>query len=65
VLDGRPGANSCAFARSLIPHFGDVEPGAERTEFRRVEVADVSDLAGQLSVRQRMVHLLAAWGDES
>jgi hypothetical protein len=39
--------------------------GAERTEFRRVEVADVSDLAGQLSVRQRMVHLLAAWGDES
>jgi hypothetical protein len=23
VLDGGPGASSCAFARSLIPHFGD------------------------------------------
>ena len=23
MLDGGPGASSCAFARSLIPHFGD------------------------------------------
>ncbi len=29
-----------------------------RTVFRRVNVADVSDLAGHLSVRQRMAHLL-------
>ncbi|MBA3887604.1 MAG: AAA family ATPase [Acidobacteria bacterium] len=31
---------------------------AERTIFARVNVADVSDLAGHLSVRQRMAHLL-------
>ncbi len=30
----------------------------ERTRFERVNVADVSDLAGHLSVRQRMAHLL-------
>ena len=30
----------------------------ERTTFRRVEVADIPDLAGHLSVRQRMSHLL-------
>ena len=31
---------------------------ADRTIFRRVNVADVADLAGHLSVRQRMAHLL-------
>ena len=31
---------------------------ANRTVFRRVNVADVSDLAGHLSIRQRMVHVL-------
>jgi hypothetical protein len=31
----------------------------DRTIFRRVDVADTPDLAGQLSVRQRMAHLLA------
>lgn len=36
----------------------DVTFGADRTSFRRVEVADVPDLAGHLSVRQRMAHLL-------
>jgi hypothetical protein len=30
----------------------------ERTVFRRTEVADSPELAGQLSVRQRMAHLL-------
>ena len=30
----------------------------ERTTFRRVDVADIPDLAGQLSVRQRMASLL-------
>lgn len=30
----------------------------DRTRFRRIEVADVGDLAGQLSIRQRMTHLL-------
>jgi hypothetical protein len=32
--------------------------GADRTTFRKVDVADVADLAGQLSVRQRMVSAL-------
>jgi hypothetical protein len=31
---------------------------AEQTHIRRVQVADVADLAGHLSVRQRMAHLL-------
>ncbi|HXG72996.1 MAG TPA: AAA family ATPase [Gemmatimonadaceae bacterium] len=31
---------------------------ADRTTVRRVQVADVADLAGHLSVRQRMAHLL-------
>ena len=30
----------------------------EQTTFKRVDVADVADLAGHLSIRQRMVHLL-------
>jgi hypothetical protein len=43
----------------LRPAVGfEITFGAERTEFRRVDVADVSDLAGHLSVRQRMAHLL-------
>jgi hypothetical protein len=43
----------------LRPPVGfEITFGAERTEFRRVEVADVSDLAGHLSVRQRMAHQL-------
>lgn len=32
--------------------------GEERTEFRRVEVADIPDLAEHLSTRQRMAHAL-------
>jgi hypothetical protein len=32
--------------------------GNDRTVFQRAEVADNPDLAGQLSVRQRMIHLL-------
>src|SRR5262249_13708807 len=34
----------------------------ETTEFRRIDVADSPDLAGKLSIRQRMIHLLRQGG---
>lgn len=44
---------------ALRPAVGfEITFAADRTAFRRINVADVADLAGHLSVRLRMAHLL-------
>lgn len=67
LADTLPGANQITIGLynrktnlgPLRPAVGfDITFADDRTTFRRVNVADVSDLAGHLSVRQRMAHLL-------
>lgn len=67
LAETQPGTNTitigCYHRKSNL---GAVQPPAgfqftfeaDRTHVQRVDVADVSDLAGHLSVRQRMAHLL-------
>ena len=40
----------------------EISFATDRTDFRPVEVADVPDLAGQIPIRQRMMHLLRRGG---
>jgi hypothetical protein len=67
LADSIPGANQITIGLyhrktnlgALRPALGyAITFDAERTTFERIDVADVSDLASHLSVRQRMAHLL-------
>jgi hypothetical protein len=67
LADTLPGANQIAIGLyHRKANLGGLRPAvgfqiifeAERTVFHRVQVADVADLAGHLSIRQRMAHLL-------
>jgi hypothetical protein len=67
LADTMPGGNQITMGLynrkanmgGLRPAVGfEISFAEDRTAFRRVNVADVADLAGHLSVRQRMAHLL-------
>lgn len=67
LADPMPGGNRITVALlnrkanlgGLRPAVGfEITFGDERTTFRRVDIADVPDLARELSVRQRMAHVL-------
>ena len=68
LADTMPGGNQITIGLyNRKANLGGIRPAvgfeicleANRTVFRRVSVADVSDLAGHLSVRQRMAHRLS------
>lgn len=67
LAESLPGSNSITIGLyNRKTNLGAIRPAvgygitfdADRTVFARVNVADVSDLAGHLSVRQRMAHTL-------